>query len=90
MIYTIIYIYICRGSWVPRLRENLDSLRIADPPRGARNPRNCRRNRGSEAWRSSRSSKLSTKSRFGGFEELQIPRTVDEIEVPRPRGAPGQ
>ena len=41
------------------------------------------------ASRWSRSSKLSTKSKFGGFEELQIIRTVDKIEVPRPSGAPG-
>ena len=29
------------------------------------------------------------KSRFGGLAELQILETVDEIEVPRLRGAPG-
>ena len=57
-------------------------------PGGAPDPRNCRRNRGSEAPRSSRSSKLSTKSRFRGSAELQILENVNEIEVQRLRGAP--
>ena len=33
---------------------------------------------------------MSTKSRFGSFAELQILENVDEIEVRKLRGAPGQ
>ena len=61
---------------------------FGSPSRGAPNPGNCRRNRDPQASRSSRSSKLSTKSQVGGFAELQILKIVDEIEDRRFRGAP--
>ena len=57
---------------------------------GAPDPRNCRRNQGSEASRSSRSSELSTKSRFRGLAELQVIENIDDIELRRPRGAPSR
>ena len=58
--------------------------------RAAPDPRNCQRNRASEASRSSRSSKLSMKSRFRGLAELQVIENVDDIELRRPRGAPSR
>ena len=58
--------------------------------RGAPEACNCRRNRGSEASRSSRSSEMWTKSRFRRLAELQVIENVDDIELRRPRGAPNR
>ena len=66
--------------------DEIEVLRLG----GAPDPRNCRRNQGSEASRSSRSSELSTKSRFRGLAELQVIENVDDIELRRPRGAPSR
>ena len=66
--------------------DEIEVLRLG----GAPDPRNCRRNQGSEASRSSRSSELSTKSRFRGLAELQVIENIDDIELRRPRGAPSR
>ena len=66
--------------------DEIEVLRL----RGAPDPRNCGRNRGSEVPRTSKSSELSTKSRSRGLAEPQVIENVDDIEIRRPRGAPSR
>ena len=63
--------------------DEIEVLRL----RGAPDPRNCRRNQGSEASRSSRSgTPRGHASEMGGF-SLEV---LDEIELRKLRGATGR